>query len=233
MADNANEGHSGFTISQIADSTIYSLRQRPNIVLLHAGTNDLNLSPPPSPYDSAPDRLGALIDEVLCTCPDAIVLVAQIIQSSSAATEGRIKTYNAAVPAVVATRFAQGFKVAVVDMSSIGGSNLFDSLHPNDGGYVKMADLWYQGLLDVPASWFTKPQGPESGAGLAQECAADGLFWYAANNAKPIASGVGSGGNGMFANNWVSVGKVASGLGHNGTGVMFADLDGDGAETFG
>lgn len=229
MADNQNEGHSGFTISQIASVTKTSLLQRPNVVLLHAGTNDMQKSPPDDPYDTAPERLGALIDEILCTCPDAVVMVAQIIQSSNSDIEARIRTYNAAIPSIVAGRAAEGFKVKTVDMSSIGGSDLFDSLHPNDGGYVKMATLWYQALQAVDASWFTKPQPAEvGGSGVAQQCAVGGLFWYGANDAKPIASGVGSGGNGKFTNNWNPLGQVASGIGRNGTGVMFGDLDGDG-----
>ncbi|KAK4896112.1 hypothetical protein LTR27_005969 [Elasticomyces elasticus] len=232
MADNANEGHSGFTIDGIAGVIRGSLLRRPNVVLLHAGTNDMNDVPPDDPYDGAPAGLAALIDEVLCTCPDAVIMVAQIIQSSTPATEGRIKTYDAAIPGVVAKRFAQGFKVMTVDMSSIGGSDLFDTLHPNDGGYVKMATLWYQALQGVPSEWFTKPEPAESACGLALECAVDSIFWYGANNAKPIASGVGSGGDGKFKNNWVSIGEVASGLGHNGTGVMFGDLDGDGKDEY-
>src|ERR1700712_4085517 len=40
MTDNFNEGHSGAVISQIAGFANQSLPQRPNLILLMAGTND-------------------------------------------------------------------------------------------------------------------------------------------------------------------------------------------------
>lgn len=39
MADNFNEGQSGATINQIAGNAKKSLFERPNVVLVHAGTN--------------------------------------------------------------------------------------------------------------------------------------------------------------------------------------------------
>ena len=89
MSDNYNEGHPGFTISQIAAVAGPALAMRPNVVLLHAGTNDLNNSPPPAneSYVDAPARLGALVDEVVERCPGAVVLVAQIISAANVNTE--------------------------------------------------------------------------------------------------------------------------------------------------
>ena len=103
MSDNYNEGHPGFTISQIAAVAAPALAMRPNIILLHAGTNDLNNWPPPAneSYADAPARLGALLDEVVERCPGAVVLVAQIISAANASTEARIRAFNAAVPGVV------------------------------------------------------------------------------------------------------------------------------------
>ena len=214
----------------------------------------MNNDPPTDPYASAPQRLGALIDEVLCTCPNATLIVAQIIESGNSGTSSRVTTYNAAVPGVVAERANKGFKVMVrtfhaisvspcsrishadrelsqtVDMSSIGvgGNDLVDGLHPTDYGYNEMATLWYQALQQASSKgWITTPDAAVSGSGSAQECSS-GLFWYPANNANQIASGVGSAGTQQFQNNWVSQGQVASGLGLNGTGVTFCDLDGDG-----
>lgn len=42
MPDSDNEGHNGATIDQISLFATVSLPQRPNVVLLHAGTNDIN-----------------------------------------------------------------------------------------------------------------------------------------------------------------------------------------------
>ncbi|KAF9024252.1 SGNH hydrolase, partial [Hymenopellis radicata] len=146
MADNDNEGHSGFTISQLANDagTRSSLAQRPNVVLLHIGTNDMNLN---SDTANAPTRLGSLIDQIFTATPDAVLIVAQIIASTLASTQSLIATYNAAVPGVVATRRNAGKKVLVVDMGSLlTSSDMSDFLHPNNQGYSKMANAWSTAL---------------------------------------------------------------------------------------
>lgn len=232
MADNFNEGHSGATINQISGFASNSLSDRPNVVLLHAGTNDMNNSPPTDPYSSAPDRLGALIDQIFAACPDAAILVAQIINAANADTEARIQTFNNAVPGVVAQRANAGHHVMVVDFRSVTVSDLQDGLHPSDQGYQKMGDIWFSGIQAAVANgWIHPPVGPDPAVTSSkgkQRCLAP-PFWYSPNNGGPIASGVGHGGNALFKNDWVSIGQIASGIGLNATGVTFADLDGDGA----
>jgi lysophospholipase L1-like esterase len=158
-----NEGHPGATINQISNFSDASLPDRPNIVLLHAGTNDLNNSPATDPYSTAPERLGALIDKIHTACPDATILVAQIINAASAATESRIKTFNAAIPDLVANRTQAGQHIAVVDMQSIGTADLVDGLHPTDAGYSKMGDIWFQAIKDAASKgWICPPVSPSS-----------------------------------------------------------------------
>ena len=92
-----------------------------------------------------------------------------------------------------------------------------------------MAVHWSQAIATAAQKgWITAPDPAQSRAGGHRQQCSSGLFWYPANDAKSIASGVGSGGNALFHNNWIPQGQVASGLGLNGTGVQFADLDADG-----
>ena len=149
MTDNNNEGHNGATINQIAGFANLSLPERPNIVLLHAGTNDLNNDPPAGPYAEAPERLGALIDGIGSECPDATILVAQIINAANSSTESRILEFNKQVPRVVFQRAKTGRHVRVVDMRSITTKYLKDGLHPTDAGYEKMGEIWFQGIKDA------------------------------------------------------------------------------------
>jgi lysophospholipase L1-like esterase len=131
MTDNYNEGHSGYTISQIAGAMTAGINMRPNVVLLHAGTNDLNRAQTSAElYAKAPERLGSLIDQVLRICPDAVVVVAKIIQAANTDTNARIKTYNEALPNVVQKRLDRGYKVTVVDQNEIKPEELVDGLHP-------------------------------------------------------------------------------------------------------
>jgi lysophospholipase L1-like esterase len=131
MADKDNEGHSGYTISQIRNVASGGLASRPNVVLLHAGTNDLNRGNPSSEPDAqAPARLGQLIDDVLKAVPQAVVIVAKIIPSKNSGLSNTIKTFNNALPAIVAARVSKGSKVSIVDMNVLSLNELSDSLHP-------------------------------------------------------------------------------------------------------
>jgi lysophospholipase L1-like esterase len=131
MTDNENEGHSGWVISQVRGVLGPALAFQPNVVLIHLATNDLNRGDSPSePNNQAPQRLGALIDDILAKLPDAVIFVAKIVKTTNAATQKRFDTYNAAIPAVVKERTDKGFKLVVVDQSIVGGSELGDSLHP-------------------------------------------------------------------------------------------------------
>lgn len=233
MADNFNEGHHGATINQIAGYADASLPERPNIVLVHAGTNDLASGSPTDPYNTAPDRLGALIDKVVAACPDAAVLVAQIVHAGDADADARIQTFNDAVPGVVAQRANAGKHVMVVDMRSVTASDLQPgphALHPSDEGYNKMASIWFTALQAADANgWIRAPVGPDPSTGAAgkQQCGS-APFWYAANGDKQLASGIGTGGNGILNSNWLPQGQIFSGIELNGTGVRFADINGDG-----
>jgi lysophospholipase L1-like esterase len=131
MADKDNQGHPGFTISQIRGVAGGGLASRPNVVLLHAGTNDLNRGNPASEPDAdAPRRLGLLIDDVLKAVPNAVVIVAKIIPSKKSGLAASVRTFNNALPAIVAARVSRGSKVSIVDMNVLSLNELGDDLHP-------------------------------------------------------------------------------------------------------
>ncbi|KAL5322156.1 hypothetical protein ACEPPN_010126 [Leptodophora sp. 'Broadleaf-Isolate-01'] len=152
-ANNAVDGYVGQTIDQIGVSASWILTQTlpPNLVLLHAGSNDILHS---VNVATAPERLGTLIDKVIAAT-GASVLVAQIIKLGEGYTEFNtlVDTYNAAIPAIVATRVAAGKNVAVVDMSSqVSADQLIDGIHPIAAGYRKMAAAWLAGLEGLSVS---------------------------------------------------------------------------------
>ncbi|CAN9365462.1 unnamed protein product [Alternaria alternata] len=152
MDNNDNEGHEGHTISQLQGVMRDGLQMRPNLVLLHVGTNDL--ARPESMaerWSDAPNRLASLLDEVLDVCPDAVVLVAKIIQAEKMQTRANIEAFNDAVPMVVRKKLEQGFKLAVVDHSIIGPSELVDGLHPSYAGYFHMGEIWLEAIKTISA----------------------------------------------------------------------------------
>jgi lysophospholipase L1-like esterase len=156
MSNNANEGHPGAIIYDIAIYSRRSLGFQPNVILLMAGTNDIwaNIK-----VDEAPDRLGTLIDLCVQACPEAVVLVAQLTPIGNPEIQVRVDTFNAEIPSLVGQRRLQGKKVAVVDMESyVAVEMLMDGLHPNDEGYKGMSTAWYHGIRKAAEmGWIHQP----------------------------------------------------------------------------
>lgn len=125
---------------------------RTDIVLLHAGTNDLTQNP------AVTDAWGveAILNEI-----DAweqsnyavTVFVARIIKDvpNYGGSDLPVAAYNQSISQIVASR--TGDRVFVVDMqdgaglSYAIGADMVDDLHPNESGYNKMAARWRSDLL--------------------------------------------------------------------------------------
>ncbi|MFC0842516.1 ricin-type beta-trefoil lectin domain protein [Streptomyces noboritoensis] len=171
MSDPDNEGHSGWRIDQIAGIADSMLaRYRPNVVTLEIGTNDLNGG---YQIPTAADRLRALIDQITRAAPDATVLVGTVIVSTSPTEEAYRPAFNAKLPAIVQAEQAAGKHVRLVDMSALTAADLSDSLHPNDSGFLKMADAFNTGVQAADAAGWIKPPVPVGGqlrSGVAGKC---------------------------------------------------------------
>lgn len=143
MWDNSNEGHGGKTIEELYPYLGLHINESPNLVLLMAGTNDMDKN---VDVQNAPERLGLFIDEIFATYSDAAVLVAQLIPATREPTRSNIVEYNKKIPGIVASRAKAGKKVLVVSMSAVTDSDIGDQLHPDDEGYSKIAEAWYTGI---------------------------------------------------------------------------------------
>jgi lysophospholipase L1-like esterase len=148
LSDKDHEGHSGWRIDQI-DSNINGWMDtyKPHIVLLHIGTNDVlqNYS-----LSNAPDRLSALIDKICAKLPAGGKLyVAQIILLSNSGQNQSVITFNNQIPGIVQDKVNAGKPVYMVDMySALTTADLQDGIHPTRTGYDKMADVWFDAILD-------------------------------------------------------------------------------------
>ncbi|GAB3979034.1 hypothetical protein GCM10029978_073330 [Actinoallomurus acanthiterrae] len=150
LGDRAEEGHPGWRIHQLAVHVRAWLRTyRPDVVLLHIGTNDVIQR---SALPQAPARLAALVDLITGTLPNAQVYVATIVPLADPAGDDLARRYNAAIPGIVAARVAHGRHVHLVDMhAALTKTDLsVDGVHPSDGGYSKMAARWYTALTGTP-----------------------------------------------------------------------------------
>lgn len=136
-----HEGVNGETIQQIADRVpAPALNEVPHIILVHAGMNDM--------YDSgpgAPDRLAALLDELIEQAPDALIVVSSIIPFPLASDA--VAVYNGTIPPLVDERAAAGAHVIFVDQyTGFPESELADGVHPGEPGYARMGGVWYDAI---------------------------------------------------------------------------------------
>ncbi|WP_232295108.1 FG-GAP-like repeat-containing protein [Parafrankia sp. EUN1f] len=216
LADRDNEGHQGWTISQISAITSCTVRQyRPNVVTLHIGTNDMarNLN-----VDTAPNRLRDVIGKILAAAPETTILVSTLIPSTTPSIMSRIQQYNAAIPGVVAGFQAAGRPVYLVDMSAVGTADMTNSLHPNANGFRKMGDAFYK-TIDSALRYraFHKPQDGVSGA-------------CGAGTPSPVPGGASAG---TSMDGWRNADMIAAGVaGATRAELRFADIDGDGRDDY-
>ncbi|WP_189938055.1 FG-GAP-like repeat-containing protein [Streptomyces aurantiogriseus] len=259
LPDRNHEGHSGWRIDQIAQVADCSVpMHRPNVILLHAGTNDMNQN---YSVGSAPTRLGNLIDQVLVDAPEAVVVVATVVPSTKPAVQPRIVEYNRSIPGLVKSRQAAGKHVLLADMSSVTTADLADQLHPNDEGYRKMSTVFRDSIYDAAGrGWLKDPVAPDSGG--TGTCPAPETEPGGWDNAGEVIPGAGlpvSSGWVDFADingdgrddrlriaddgaveawgnepgdggkpSWSRLGRIAPGVGAPGAQVYFTDINGDG-----
>ncbi|KAL0942042.1 gdsl-like lipase acylhydrolase [Colletotrichum truncatum] len=153
--DNAVEATGGFKINQIAASADKAVPMlKPNLVLVDAGTNNCNKG---GEVPDAGANVTAMINKIYEQSPGSTVILTSILANKVPEQDAcRVKIneqYN-----TLAAQFQQsGAKFALVDMRSPDAptlNDLNDTRHPNDGGYVKMANVWAKGIQEVMSKGF-------------------------------------------------------------------------------
>jgi lysophospholipase L1-like esterase len=142
--DTDHEGHGGWTIDDLARFIdVWMEIYRPDIVLLHAGTNNITVGDSPAVTAA---KLRALIARIRSHNPDMLIFVAKVVTSRDPKRRPPTNAYQSRIPGVVA---AAGANVHLVDQSSVGGTDIYDYTHPNNFGYAKMGYNWYTGMRAV------------------------------------------------------------------------------------
>ncbi|HEY3479798.1 MAG TPA: FG-GAP-like repeat-containing protein [Streptomyces sp.] len=232
LPDPSNEGHSGYIIQQIRDGVDGWLAgARPDVVLLHIGVNDLNRG-----IDTAhaPDRFADLIDRVFADRPGITVLAMGVIPTSPG-LESAAAAYNASIKALAGPEQQAGKKFRYVEPPALTSAEMVDHLHPNDAGYLRMANAFSPALDQAFTDrWVTGGRalgaGTESGTTGAVRWGdfdGDGRADYltvASSGAVSVWLNRGGDGHG----GWQPYGQVATGQTTDGSRVRFADFDGDG-----
>jgi hypothetical protein len=145
-----HEGHGGWCADgcyapyyDIRDYVFTFLTNNPaDVVLLHIGTNDISGN-----HENAAE-VGGILDEIYRYSSEITVVLARIISRLDGKAL-QTTTFNNAVEALARSRPEYGDTLILVDMESALNypGDMDDLLHPNQVGYNKMADVWFNKLV--------------------------------------------------------------------------------------
>ncbi|MFD3515697.1 GDSL-type esterase/lipase family protein [Streptomyces sp. NPDC058657] len=232
-----HEGHSGWRIDQISANIERWMEQaKPNLVLLHIGTNDMDRD---YQVGTAPQRLAGLIDQIHASSPNTAIVVASLVPATDRTVQARVNAYNRAIPGIVADRAQRGYRVTQVSMSTLTVADLDDNLHPNDRGYRKMAASFHGGVITAARhKWIdenvtVKPAPPGTGTPTAAgdyrvDINGDGRSDYLVVEDNGAVRAWTSSTTADGTVKWADQGVIASGSAQwTGERVRFADVAGD------
>jgi lysophospholipase L1-like esterase len=146
FADRDHEGHEGWHAEGGIDGgilpNVYNwLTANPaDIVLLHIGTNDITTG------GQDPNEVIGILDEIDRFSENTKVILALIINRQTYSPE--TTQFNNEVNDMASSRIAAGDDIVIVDMENAlnYSTDMSDNLHPNESGYAKMANVWYEAI---------------------------------------------------------------------------------------
>jgi lysophospholipase L1-like esterase len=149
--DGDNEGHGGALVTAVAEQNQlvgWLSAARPDIVLMHFGTNDVWSGRDTTAVLAAYSKL---VDQMRASNPSMKILVAQIIPlnpSGCADCPNRAIALNNAIPGWANGKSTARSPIVVVDQWTgfDTATDTGDGVHPNDAGIKKMSDRWYPAL---------------------------------------------------------------------------------------
>ncbi|MEV5553358.1 cellulose binding domain-containing protein [Nonomuraea wenchangensis] len=152
--DGDNEGHGGYLATNVANQNLlpgWLSATRPDVVMMHFGTNDVWSNIPPATILGA---LTTLVNQMRASNPAMKILVAKIIPmnpSSCAECGQRTVNFNNAIPAWASSTSTAQSPITVVDQWTgfNTASDTYDGVHPNAAGDQKMSDKWYPALVNA------------------------------------------------------------------------------------
>ncbi|MGH8963896.1 MAG: GDSL-type esterase/lipase family protein, partial [Actinomycetes bacterium] len=138
VPDRDHEGRSGTTLEAMRKRVARWVRDaRPDVILLHNGTNDLLSG---ASAREAADRLDDVLSEIV-EVSDAHVIVAGVW--SEKGEERKREEFERLSAVVVAGYWERGHSMRFVDASGLlTPDQLADRLHPNAEGYRVIAEMW-------------------------------------------------------------------------------------------
>ncbi len=149
LPDRNHEGHSGWTIPQVASNVNNWLdTYNPDVMLLWIGGNDILQTGAPNT-----NGLSSLIDQITNRKPNLKLFVADYYHlKTNHPSYSQVEAYNAAIPGVVQAKANAGKMVYLVKLSDanlVNADYSTDNLHLTPSGYSKMATIWHSGTISI------------------------------------------------------------------------------------
>jgi len=178
LTDPEHDGHGACTADELAAGTgpcagmgggvaSWLNIARPDVVLLHVGTNDISNAMGFDPDDvNDVETILNTIDAWEATNWPVTVIVSRIITNRMLAT-AETTAFNNAVQTMVLSRTTD--KLELVDhQPNVSPADYGDLLHPSSGGYQKMANVWLWPLSGD--STISTASGNHVGPGILPKC---------------------------------------------------------------
>lgn len=154
MQDNNHEGHSGDDLRDIQTFWQKPTAAKPNAVLIHAGTNNMDLE---IDLDVAPQLLESIVDGIFKQSPYTTIFVAPVIWANDARMQRNTDAYNQQLRAVVQRKQQAGKHILLTPVDIKSTADLSDKKHPNNAGYQKFANAWFKGIMDADSRGWLQP----------------------------------------------------------------------------
>ncbi|TGE25107.1 hypothetical protein E5K00_07880 [Hymenobacter aquaticus] len=148
-----HEGHWGLRTDELLVSTRqWADAARPDVVLLHAGSNDAFQN---QNVTGTRDELGQIIDQLRLAQPTVQIILAQLLPTALSPGNTNINALNALLPDLAQQKSTPQSRVVIVDQNTgfDPATDMYDGVHLNATGEDKMSTRWYaalQGLLGPP-----------------------------------------------------------------------------------
>lgn len=157
MLDPENEGFPGKRIEEVNAEAEKDVPQYlPNIYLINAGTNDCVQD---FDVDNAGVRMKDMLNYLWSVTPDATIILSTLVNNLEDAVEERVsQNFNPQIQGLVSDLAEnQGKKIILAEMHGDDGPNkdeMSDDTHPSDGGYEKMANIWFREIQEAYSKGF-------------------------------------------------------------------------------
>ncbi|OOQ85849.1 hypothetical protein PEBR_24090 [Penicillium brasilianum] len=139
MHDNHHDGHFGYRIDQLEAKAQETILQKPNLILINAGTNDAVQN---HKISTAGLRMDTLLTNLYTSIPNTTIILSTLLPNKK--HQDRVDKISSQYRDLVALRRQQNDRIVLAEMSSfITLSQLVDGTHPDDQGYQEMAAVWW------------------------------------------------------------------------------------------